>query len=292
MSKWSGTLRLRVAVIAEEQLRLDNTSRPPGASQPIADKIRALREEFQLVPKMDESRIALLKNRFETLVITAVGEEVAERFIEQSRTVEFRPRMLFDASLWDVTWPNGQRKMLAVIDSFLEYLEIVAAHRHDGSASVDSIERVRCFIVHGHDATMLNAVRSYIAYLGLDPIVLSEEPNQGMTIFQKFKSYAEVDVAIVLLSPDDIGRSANAPPSVERYRARQNVILELGYFMCQPGPQKTIALLNVSHGKDLEHPSDMAGILYVEYDEANAEWKRSLFKELSAAQVPLRRGRF
>lgn len=91
------------------------------------------------------------------------------------------------------------------------------------------------FIVHGHDEEMKSSVKALLLQLGLHPIILSEEPNGGKTIIEKFEDNSQkVDFAIVLMSDQDdqgceIGKNDFKP------RARQNVILELGYFIGKLG---------------------------------------------------------
>jgi predicted nucleotide-binding protein len=64
----------------------------------------------------------------------------------------------------------------------------------------------------------------------LEAIILHEQPDQGLTIIEKFETYAsQVGFAVVLLTPDDLGGPASAP--AQSARARQNVIFELGYFV-------------------------------------------------------------
>lgn len=48
--------------------------------------------------------------------------------------------------------------------------------------------------------------------------------------------------AIVLLSPDDYGYPVNADDSNRKTRARQNVVLELGYFMGKLRPDRVMVI--------------------------------------------------
>ena len=87
----------------------------------------------------------------------------------------------------------------------------------------------RVFLVHGHDEAMESRVARFLERLKLTPIILHEQANKGWTIIEKFESHSsDVGFAIVLLSPDDIGSAKGGTPAP---RARQNVILELGYFI-------------------------------------------------------------
>lgn len=81
----------------------------------------------------------------------------------------------------------------------------------------------------------------------------------------------------MLLTDDDIGNSKNN--LVLNKRARQNVILELGYFIGKLGRSKVAPI----YEKGVELPSDMKGIIYTEYDNKSNNWKFNLVKELKEA---------
>lgn len=134
----------------------------------------------------------------------------------------------------------------------------------------------RIFIVHGHDErTKLDVART-LEKLGLEPIILSEQPNEGQTIIEKFELHADVGFAVVLLTADDLGRTKSEED--DKYRARQNVILEMGYFIGTLGRSRVFPL----YESGVELPSDLLGILYNPLDDGDT-WKFKLVKELNAA---------
>ena len=139
----------------------------------------------------------------------------------------------------------------------------------------------RVFVVHGRNEQAKGAVVNYLARLGLEPIVLHEQPSMGRHLLTKFVETAELATfAVVIMSADDVGGSVGEPT---RARARQNVILELGYFLSHLGQASVCALV----APDLETPSDFDGIVYIKIDEAD-HWKRELRRELVAARMPVR----
>ncbi|HEY7357711.1 MAG TPA: TIR domain-containing protein, partial [Ktedonobacterales bacterium] len=69
-------------------------------------------------------------------------------------------------------------------------------------------------------------------------------------------------------------------PDQQKPRARQNVILEFGYFLGKLGRGKVCAL----YKEGVELPSDLYGILYVSMDASGA-WKFRLAKELAQAGI-------
>jgi len=134
----------------------------------------------------------------------------------------------------------------------------------------------KVFIVHGHSNEVKLDVARTIEKLGLTPIILHEQPNSGKTVIEKFEKHSEVGYAIVLLTGDDYGNVKTNDKS--NPRARQNVILELGFFIGKLGRNKVCPL----YEKGVELPSDMSGILYTEID-SKGHWKISVAKELKAA---------
>ena len=110
--------------------------------------------------------------------------------------------------------------------------------------------------------------------MGLEAVILHEQANNGKTIIEKFEENSDVSFAIILMSPDDLGKQKCAVDL--NPRARQNVIFELGYFMGKLGRSKVCALVKDS----VEKPSDIAGVLYIDF---NNGWKLELAKELKTS---------
>ena len=50
-----------------------------------------------------------------------------------------------------------------------------------------------------------NMLARFLEKLGLKPVILHEQPNEGRTIIEKFEDHAKVGFAVVLLTPDDVG---------------------------------------------------------------------------------------
>ncbi len=133
----------------------------------------------------------------------------------------------------------------------------------------------KIFIVHGHDGEAREAVARFLANIGFDPIILHEQANRGRTVIEKVEANSDVSFAVVLLTPDDEGR---AKGKVLEPRARQNVLLELGYFIGRLGRDRVCALMR-GH---VEVPSDFAGVVWQVMDSGNG-WKQTLGRELEAA---------
>ncbi len=134
------------------------------------------------------------------------------------------------------------------------------------------------FLVHGHDEGPKQAVARYLERLGVEPVILQEQINKGMTVLEKFEVFAErAGYAVILMTPDDKGFSVHKEEETS-FRARQNVILELGYFVAKLGREKTLVLTK----GDVELPSDIFGLVYEKMDQGEG-WKIRLARELKAA---------
>lgn len=140
----------------------------------------------------------------------------------------------------------------------------------------------RIFLVHGHDKAALHEVARFLKQLEQEVIILREQPNQGRTIIEKFEDYADVGFAVVLLTADDRGGRATDSDDAQKFRARQNVIFELGYFVGRLSRNRVCALYRVG----VEIPSDYSGVIYEQLDEKGA-WRLALARELRAAGLPV-----
>jgi predicted nucleotide-binding protein len=133
--------------------------------------------------------------------------------------------------------------------------------------------------VHGHDDGSKEAVARFLGKLDLAPVILHEQPNRGRTIIEKFVDHSEVAFAVVLFTPDDVGHPAG-DASQSKPRARQNVVLELGFFMAALGRARVCVL----YKGGVELPSDYSGVLYLEMD-AQGSWRFRLAAEIKAAGI-------
>lgn len=150
---------------------------------------------------------------------------------------------------------------------------VVGAPNREGSPKKDSV-----FLVHGHDEGAREQVARFLEQLGIRPVILHEQANKGRTIIEKLERSGDIAFAVVVLTPDDVGASAKTADR-QMARARQNVILELGYFIGLLGRERVCAL----HKGELELPSDFVGVAYVPLDPAGG-WRLSLARELKAAR--------
>lgn len=97
--------------------------------------------------------------------------------------------------------------------------------------------------IHGHDDESKASVAGFIKKLGFKAVILHENTNAGQTIIDKFERIAATsDYAVVILTLDDIG-ALKENPDKTNLRARQNVILGLGYLYGALGRAKVSVLV-------------------------------------------------
>ena len=140
----------------------------------------------------------------------------------------------------------------------------------------------KVFVVYGHDVPARDSLELLLRRMGLEPIVLANLPAAGDTVIEKLERYlgenGDVRFACVLLTPDDEGHPAGVTEE-KRYRARQNVVLELGMVLMRLGRPR-VAIL---YKRSVELPSDINGLIYIPFDERVDEVRAPLFRELQAA---------
>ncbi|HFC8840000.1 TPA: TIR domain-containing protein [Neisseria subflava] len=135
----------------------------------------------------------------------------------------------------------------------------------------------KVFIVHGRDTLLRTQVENVLRALGLEPIILQEQANNGKTIIEKIEECTDVGFGIVLYTPCDEGRLKSEEGKLKP-RARQNVVLEHGYLMAKLGRERVCCLVS----DDVEFPSDIQGVGYIPANDID-QWKYKIAKELKAA---------
>ena len=158
---------------------------------------------------------------------------------------------------------SGLQRSRGTLRAYIEELEETTI---DGEATELPLDFKKVFIVHGHDGELKQIVARLLEKQGIEAVILSEQPNQGMTIIEKIEAYSEgVDAAICLFTPDDEMKDGSK-------RARENVVLETGYFIGKIGREKTIVIA----ADGVMNLSDLKGIVYV----SDKNWELDVLKEL------------
>ena len=139
----------------------------------------------------------------------------------------------------------------------------------------------KIFVVYGKDTTTRNILEMMLRRWGLEPLILEKLPSHGQTIIEKLESYTEeVNFGVVLATPDDEGYQIGHADE-KAYRARQNVVLELGMLLSKLG-RKRVAIL-LKQQDNMERPSDIQGLIYIPFkDDLEKDAGVILAKEMCA----------
>ena len=139
----------------------------------------------------------------------------------------------------------------------------------------------KVFVVYGHDETAKNHLEAMLRRWGLEPLIFDQLPSEGQTVIEKLEKYtADVRFAVVLATPDDEGNRAGRDDE-KAYRARQNVVLELGMLLSRLGRSRVAILLKQQ--ANMERPSDIQGLIYIPFkDDLQKEAGTILAKEMAA----------
>ena len=210
---------------------------------------------------------------------------VASNFDAQSAPVNAAQRGLASAEEME---GNGQGRfseakflLLAAAVQALDSLDIgrTGELQTDKSRTNLNVDPLQVFIVHGHDHVSKSEMELFIKELGLDPVVLHREADQGLTLIEKFERHSDVGYAVVLLTPDDVLSASDPPGAAVERRPRQNVILELGFFIGRLGRDRVCCLSK----RGVTLPSDISGLVYKAFSHHIDEVKYDVLKELRAA---------
>ncbi len=131
-----------------------------------------------------------------------------------------------------------------------------------------SIRALPIMIVHGHDELARKDLENFLLtrFPQVSPVLMIDDQDGAMTLPEKFERLAnEVSGALVLLTPDDLGVTIRT--GSECVRARQNVVLEVGWFWARKGRNKVLLLAR----GDLEIPTDLAGAEVHRFNSAPTE---------------------
>ncbi len=144
----------------------------------------------------------------------------------------------------------------------------------------------KVFVVYGHDTAARTELEAMLRRWRLEPLILDQLPSEGQTIIEKLESTtAEVKFAVVLATPDDEGHRAGHEDE-KAFRARQNVVMELGMMLTLLG-RRNVAIL-MKQQDNMERPSDIQGLLYIPYkDNLQKEAGLLLAKEMQAQGYPI-----
>ncbi|SUS05272.1 DNA-binding protein [uncultured Defluviicoccus sp.] len=160
----------------------------------------------------------------------------------------------------------------------------VAAASPQGAVAKPVLSKV--FVVYGHDNAARTELEAMLRRWKLEPLILDQLPSEGQTIIEKLEKYtAEVRFAVVLATPDDEGYRVGHEDE-RAFRARQNVVMELGMMLAKLG-RRNVAIL-IKQQEKMERPSDIQGLIYIPFkDNLQNDAGLVLAKEMKNQGYPI-----
>lgn len=180
-------------------------------------------------------------------------------------------------------------KKIHRLDSLIERLELIPLAGQVSPVATASLptpqpRSKKVFVVHGHDEVAKTSLEVFLHEIGLEPIVLHRQADEGLTVIEKFEKHSDVGYAFILLTPDEVAYVVTeaGKPEAERkieVRARPNVIFEFGYFVGKLGRSRVCCL----YTGNVSLPSDVSGMIYKKYEKSVEEVAYSVIKDLKAS---------
>lgn len=249
--------------------------------------IQSLMVDVSKLPHRNDAELDRLQRRTKMILTKIFGS--SSPYLDDLADISFHPSIYYSDmpdSTYDEAWMSGRVGITNLLRTALEELQLrleaTTGQKSTSETPPQSLENMKSnqvFVVHGHDEEMKITVARVLEKLGLEPIILHEQADKGRTVIEKFVGHADVPFAVVLFSPDDLAYQKNSNPESARPRARQNVVLELGFFLGKLGRESVLVLHR--QAEKFELPSDYAGVLFKPFDDHGA-WRFELVKELNA----------
>jgi predicted nucleotide-binding protein len=139
----------------------------------------------------------------------------------------------------------------------------------------------KVFVITGKDEKKKAAVASFLANLGVEPVIPQEDNGYKTNLVEKLGKNAEVAFAIILLVGDEVGYPKEKPEE-SRPRANQKVIFELGFLMGRL-PQNLVCAL---YEEGLDLPAEYQGNVFIPFDGGGI-WKLLTARAMKMAHVDI-----
>lgn len=246
----------------------------------IEQLLKEYKDQVSALGYLDSTSLDKLRRKGRMLITNIYSEK--SNYLKDFRNISFYPSVYPSDASYDLEcWNRGRNNIINLVNTMLEEQELFGSKNNKKINSIAK-DSNKVFIVHGHDETAKINVARFVEKLGLKAIILHEQASKGKTIIEKFEEQAlSSSFSIILLTPDDIGY-AKGEKDHETYRARQNVIFELGYF-CGALGRKNVSVL---YKDGVEIPNDYMGVVYTRLDESEG-WKLNLAKEMKQAGLEI-----
>jgi predicted nucleotide-binding protein/Zn-dependent protease with chaperone function len=121
------------------------------------------------------------------------------------------------------------------------------------------LKPVPLLIIHGHDRMALLELKDFLYshFPFVVPRLMVAETAGAASMPEKFEDIAgQVSGAIAIVTPDDLAHAQDAEQVPAQFRARQNVVVEIGWVWGRFGRKRCLILLR----GPVEMPSDLSGV--------------------------------
>ncbi len=175
---------------------------------------------------------------------------------------------------------NLNNKHNSINDEYLSYLQkkikLILKIKNEVTLFIKHTKN-KVFIAFGHNLKIKQKVKKFLINLNYEPVILVDQASWGMTIIERFEYNSDVGFAIIIFTKDDLGNTKNGLDL--NFRARQNVVMEYGFFCGKIGRNKVSILIEA----DIEIPSNLTGISVIPFDH-RGKWRQLLKKELELGE--------
>lgn len=104
-----------------------------------------------------------------------------------------------------------------------EILGVPVAPRTTAKGSLIPTPQPKAFIAHGGDSPALSKLKSFLKALGVEPLVVEEQPSEGRSVAENVDWYSrQADCAIILATKGDVDARTGG------FIPRGNVLMETG----------------------------------------------------------------
>ncbi|MEK5304465.1 nucleotide-binding protein [Bacillus sp. FSL R10-2201] len=224
-------------------------------------------------------RIIIKRSHISSKKFLEIEEELAlaSRVVSISRASDIMNNEEYTTDITKIMFSLAKDKLREEGHTTDEFSNSVIVTNNNAANDESEIDRTKVFIVHGHDDFAKTQVSDLIRRLGLRPIILHQQANEGKTIIEKIESHSNVGYGVVLYTPCDLGSKAGEEDNLNP-RARQNVVFEHGFLIGKIGRKNVAALVKDT----VETPNDISGVVYISMG-SEGSWELQLAKELRSS---------
>ena len=184
------------------------------------EAIDYLRERSEEIPALAKMRY---NNNNYPLWIETIRGVVANIFGQESSEYQKLATRYKISGSSEEARQNSYKKILW--HRQIDILSIIQMHETLGTTSVtkEYLQPPKAFIAHGGESPALDKLKRFLDALGVEPLVVEEQPSEGRSIAENVDYYAsQSDLAIILATKGDIdGKTGSFIP-------RGNVLMEIG----------------------------------------------------------------